>query len=143
MANFEVFNREITECKCCLSEIDIINYVLYKDSSESKWLSCFYCCDCIQELLKTSWERYVKLIEKADCAAALKRLINIGPPINIRDPDGIPCDNESKEVYIFYFNDSEQSAKLVGSYVGEDRTKWWDELKETHKKFEEKEVIST
>jgi hypothetical protein len=128
MSFFDKFNQEITECKCC-SKIDNSNYVLYKDRELEDWKSSFYCTDCIKYMLLTQWEEYVKLINSANCESALKRLIEEGPPINIRDMMGLPCENETKEPLYLYYDEGHRYAQLKGSLIGEARQKWWDELK--------------
>ena len=128
MSLYNLFNQEIKDCKCCLSEINSNNYVLYKDNIESEYKSSFFCSDCVSILVETGWNTYISNVNNADCAAALKRLIEKGPPINLRDDYGVPCDNENNEVVIFYFGDGIKSAKLNGSLVGDERLIWWGEM---------------
>jgi len=135
MSLYEKFNHEITECKCCFFDINNENYVLYTDGSfgkspAEKWKSASYCKDCIKQMLLTQWETYLNDLYKADCEAARRRLIELGPPINIRDMLGLPCTNETHEPISLYYDNQEQSAKLVGSLIGESRQKWWDQLKQ-------------
>src|SRR5579871_1838678 len=97
---FDNLNGSI-DCKFCTDEITKDNYVLYTDHlvNESvlenninsvEWKRCIYCSDCIVILLNESWNNYLNKVKQADCASALKRLIDEGPPINLKDPQ-IEC----------------------------------------------------
>jgi hypothetical protein len=135
---FRQFDKTITECVVCCDTIDEKTFVLYKDQKEGEWKSSSFCSSCVKHMIKTSWKTYVDKIEKADCADALKKSVNIGPPINFRD-QGVPCENKTKEVQSFYYDGESQSAKLEGSLIGEERTKWWDNVKAEIKRMEELE----
>ena len=138
MKMFQQFDSSITDCSVCCDNIDENNFVLYKDQKDADWKSSTFCVSCIKHMLATSWATYVNKIEKADCAEALKRAVNIGPPINFRDT-GLVCDNESKEVESFYYDGRIQLAKLEGSLIDEERNKWWEKLKSEIKKMDEME----
>jgi len=130
--NFDQYFKsdENHECASCLDTLSEENFVLYKDNEQSDWKPCQYCSTCIKHMLKTKWENYVQAVDKADCVAELRRLLDKGPPINFRDPS-IKCDNERSEVHKFYYSGCEQSAKLEGSLVDEEREKWLADQKET------------
>jgi hypothetical protein len=113
----------------------------------------------VSHLLKTSWQKYLKGVEQADCQATLNRLIAGqreivfwgvdcalsvvvcpgGPPINLVDATGLPCPpagssdpaSESGAVHQFWHESDgkEHSAKLEGSLTGEARMAWWSERK--------------
>ena len=108
------------ECLSCMDDITIENYVLYKDQENNEWKSCYYCSICIKYMIDTQWDNYINSIEKVDCAATLRRLLEMGPPINFRDKT-IECNNE---VYKFYYSGQEQDAKLKGSLIGKERDEW-------------------
>ena len=117
-----------TDCLCCLEEITKSNFVKYKfDLEAEEWLESKYCKDCVILLLNTQWKTYLDGL-KDDCKKTVKNLIISGPPINIKDKDGFPGE-DNKEVQILYYDDSEQRAKLNGTLEGEDREKYWNELK--------------
>lgn len=128
-----------SECKCCCNEIGEENYVFYRDHKDGELIFCNYCDECITYLLENSWETYVKAVDKADCLAALKRLRELGPPINLRE-QGVPCNNESKEIYELYYKNSIQSAKLKNSLTGIEREKYWDVIKEKYRLLGENEL---
>jgi len=76
------------------------------------------------------WANYLEQIAKADCAAALRRVLNGPPPINVKD-QGFPCEGEGAtgEVYQFWYaSDNEvHCAKLMGSLIGTERDAFWAE----------------
>jgi hypothetical protein len=124
--NFELYFKagKAYECAACIGSIDNGNYVLYKEKEDGEWKPFQYCSSCITHLLQTGWSEYLKQLKEANCEAALRRLlIRDGPPINFRDST-IKCDNEKSEVFMFYFSEMEQPAKLDGSLTGEDRNKF-------------------
>ena len=127
--NYELFYPTDKECASCFDNMNKHNYVLYKDNEQGNWMPCIYCSVCIDYMLKSNWENYVKQIDTADCAVALKRLIERGPPINFRD-NHLECKNETGEVYKFYYDNAEQSSKLHGSLTGDEREKWLQDKSE-------------
>lgn len=128
--NFELYyNSDYQqECASCCDNITMYNYALYKDNEITNWKKCLYCSTCIKGMIKTQWKQYIDNIKTVDCKVALNRLLEQGPPINFRD-SVIKCDNEKSEVYKFYFDNQEQSAKLENSLIGEEREKWLIEHK--------------
>lgn len=127
---YKDFDSEIKQCKCCFGDMDKDVYAFYQENKDEDWYSSNYCKDCITQMLGNGWNIYVEQIKKADCKAALLKLIERGPPINLRDKLAFPCENPQCEVYAFYFDDKVQSAKLKDSFTGKKRKEWWDELKE-------------
>lgn len=130
----KTYLTEEKDCASCMDSIDQTTYVLYKDNASSNWKLCGYCSTCVQTLLDTKWDDFVRSYETIDCLATLKRLTKNGPPINLREPKGIPCENDNDEVFSFYYCDKEQSAKLKNSYEGAEREKMWSVIK---KKYED------
>ena len=53
---------------------------------------------------------------------------NSGPPINLNDQKALPCPHEG-DVYMLWYmmSNTEKSAKLEGSLIGEERQRYWDE----------------
>lgn len=117
------------ECKCCFNSIEMSNIVYYCDSDRYEWKISQYCYDCLTYMLDNNWKAYTDSIEKTECLAELRNMVKIGPPINIRDQNGLPCSNQSGEVYMFKYNKELINAKLNGSLVGIDRDKYWDDIK--------------
>jgi len=117
----------------CCEELTTENYVEFQPRLDGAWLSSPYCGNCIQtSFIGEQWQRYLDQLAKADCAAALRRLITTAPPLNVRD-QGLPCKGNGydDEVQLFWYasNNSTGSAKLKGSLEGEERKKFWDEKK--------------
>lgn len=126
MSLYEEFDSNIKECSCCYGDIDENNFVLYNEKMEGTWKSSKYCKICVAYMLENAWGTYIGLVGKADCAAALKRLIQNGPPINLRDPIAFACDNGTGEVASLYYDGAVHSAKLVGSLEEEERETFWN-----------------
>lgn len=149
-------NKNLQDCLVCCSPIDTQLYSEFRYHQEQEWIPSRYCWDCIQYLLKTRWQDYCDSITKADCAVALDRLIQNGPPINLRDPVGFydpePSKHEeiqpgmfrnkdvSLEVYEFKYCNNVLTAKLEGSLTGNKRKMWWDELKEIRQGLADNEI---
>ena len=100
-----------------------------------------YCQQCIDsQFIAQQWQTYLDNISKADCAAALRRLITKAPPINVKDA-GLPCEDSTSapsdpergegEVHSFWYasDGAEHSAKLQGSLVGSERQSFWEDKK--------------
>ena len=70
-------------------------------------------------------------VQTSDCEAELRRLMEAGPPIYIRDDHGFPLDDGDTHVINLWFaaDDKEISAKLVGAVEGEERDELWNTLK--------------
>ena len=101
-----------------------------------------YCQLCLDsQFIAQQWQTYLDNISKADCAAALRRLITKPPPINVKDA-GLPCEDNTAtqddtergegEVHSFWYasDGEEHSAKLSGSLMGEERRRFWEEKKD-------------
>ena len=110
--------------------------------SAGPWLPSLYCQQCLEsQFIAQQWQTYLDNIAKADCAAALRRLITKPPPINVKDA-GLPCEDNSTadddtergegEVHSFWYasDGAEHSAKLHGSLLGEERRRFWEDKKD-------------
>jgi len=81
-------------------------------------------------------------VEQADCQT-LERLLKLGPPINLRDPETFPIPEKEKnninnnEIHMLWYESDkkEHSAKLKDSLTGGAREVWWEQ----HKIFVQKE----
>mmetsp|Transcript_35398 Transcript_35398/g.36065 ORF Transcript_35398/g.36065 Transcript_35398/m.36065 type:complete len:174 (+) Transcript_35398:180-701(+) len=120
-------------CMSCWEELIDENYVEYKSSEDSPWQPSSFCSLCINHLLATQWNAFTTRLATTNCKAEARRMIERGPPINIRDPTALPCpeDGEVHSLWIMATGEV-QSAKLEGSYVGEERQKYWDEMRAFH-----------
>lgn len=89
------------------------------------------------------WQKYLDAIAKADCAAALKRVITAPPPENVKDA-GLPCKDNglNEEVQEFWFASSQStvSAKLTDSLSGDAKLAFWLEKQEFLRIQEEMEA---
>ena len=117
-------------CSSCFDEIDNNNMVKYKVKSENKqWLISNYCENCVHYVINTSWKIFTDSVEKADCKKSLQKILDVGPPINIRDKVGFPDPNNKEtltEIHSLLFcrNNTIQSAKLKGSLTGIERNNY-------------------
>lgn len=111
---------------CCF---DTFTEVKYKDAPNGQWMDSKYCSSCIQHLIDTQWETYTDNIKTEKCKVALKRLIDTGPPINLRDSLVFPCSNERNEVYEFLINGEIFSAKVKCPLSDEELTEYCNELR--------------
>lgn len=156
MSNQNSETEEYPDCLACICPIEPELYSEFRYHQDQEWIPSRYCWDCIQYLLKTKWQDYCNGIAKADCATALDRLIENGPPTNLRDPVGFydpePSRHEeiqpgmfrnkdtSLEVFEFRYCQNVLSAKLDGSLTGQSRLDWWDELKEIRRGLADREA---
>ena len=103
----------------------------YNEGPDSPWKKSPYCIVCFNHIKSTQFDKYKTGVEKADCVAALRRYVIEGPPINVRDKKAYPCNNISGEIYQYKYKDVVYSAKLDNSVEGEERMKWWNDMKNT------------
>ncbi|KAJ1614123.1 hypothetical protein OJ252_814 [Cryptosporidium canis] len=119
------------ECLICFSDLDETNSVDYKTSQDSEWFRALFCADCIESLKKTQYNRYCDSVVNTKCLREQKSLLRRGPPINIYDKHGFPECGED-EVFMLCKSETKEpiSPKLQGSLTGDERTKYWDHLKQ-------------
>lgn len=116
-------------CKCCFDDITNDNMVKYQINGKNTWLTCNYCEMCVDYLQKTSWKIFTDQVEKADCKKALQRILEDGPPINLRDKGGFP-NPVNKELLteidkLFFCSLNEEvSPKVTGSFTGKKREEY-------------------
>lgn len=115
------------ECVSCLEDIDDVKY---RDGPNSDWQPSPYCINCLNHMLSTQWDRYVNTIKTETCKKTLRNMIKLGPPTNLRDPISLPCNNDNGEVYQIYHNNIIINAKLNGSYEGSEMERYKKELSE-------------
>lgn len=126
------------ECLATYELIDESNYVEFESYPSGKWIACGYSQETVEHLLKTSYEHYLKEVEKAakDCAAAVRRLVNKGPPQFLSDcnhPDAIPLAEGDTHANQFWFMSSDKSVpgRLDGAAQGAEREQLWQSQRET------------
>ncbi|GAW82589.1 hypothetical protein, conserved [Plasmodium gonderi] len=117
-------------CLICYDDIDESNYIEYKTSHTSEWYPSMFCLNCTEILIQTQYHKYINNVQKSECLREQKNLLEMGPPINVKDKNGFPL-SEGNEIHsLWYFCDKKiHTAKLDGSLVGEERVNLWNELK--------------
>lgn len=120
---------EEAECQICFNDIDEDTYMEWKPTEEHDWIASQICSDCCQFLLSSGWKRWLEALEKIDCAAAQRRLLLTGPPINLRDKSifktEVHVDGHVHKLW-FSCDQEERLGKLDGSLEGEARQELWD-----------------
>jgi len=122
------------ECVFCCDDFSTSNYVEYQATANGLYLPSPYCQQCIEEnFIKKQWALYLEKLSKADCAAALKRILSNPPPLNVYDEKGLPCkgDGSTGEVHLFWYSSDNgtHSAKLKDSLEGQERRDFWEDKK--------------
>eukprot|EP00802_Teleaulax_amphioxeia_P021317 Tamp_21666.p2 GENE.Tamp_21666~~Tamp_21666.p2 ORF type:complete len:162 (+),score=45.28 Tamp_21666:40-486(+) len=117
-----------------MEDIDETNYVEYQTMPSGKWHPAGFAESTTKTLLETGFKRYLDDVDKAsrDCAAAVRRLVNKGPPQWLEDKHGFPLPDGDTHVSAVWYMSSgtEVPAKLEGSLEGEAREKLWSSQKE-------------
>lgn len=104
----------------CWDDVTPESYVEYKSSAESEWKPSGFCQTCINFLLNSQWDIYTSALAKSTCKAEQRRLLQHGPPINIKDAKALECPDGGEVFSLWFMSDGlEHSAKLKGSLVGE------------------------
>ncbi|KAF8821078.1 hypothetical protein IE077_000354 [Cardiosporidium cionae] len=117
-------------CLVCFDSITEELYVEYKVNEKSEWFPSKFCSNCIEEIQKTQYQKFIRNFTDSDCQREQRRLLLKGPPINLYDQHGFP-EAGSQEIHSLWYYDSKQinSAKLKDSVEGEDRKLLWDKMK--------------
>mmetsp|Transcript_42657 Transcript_42657/g.114187 ORF Transcript_42657/g.114187 Transcript_42657/m.114187 type:complete len:137 (+) Transcript_42657:37-447(+) len=122
------------ECLVTMEDIDKSSYCEYQTMPSGKWYPSKFCSSVIRRMLDEQFQRYLDDVEKAtrDCAAAVRRLVNKGPPVYINDAHGLPLEEGETHVSKLWFCDdgTEVSAVLKNALQGEERQNLWDSQKE-------------
>jgi hypothetical protein len=107
-------------CMSCWDDIDGSVYVEFQSSHDSEWFPSGFCENCVNHLLNNQWELYTSALAKTTCKAEQRRLLKMGPPINIKDATALPCPDGGEVFLLWFMSDgNEHSAKLTGSLIGE------------------------
>ncbi len=117
------------ECKSCFDNITEKNKVKYTINQKKEWHNSKYCEMCVTYLLNISWNLFTEQVEKADCKKALAKILEVGPPINLRDKIGFPNPNNPDilteiDTLFFCSNKTIKDAKLKGSFTGNKRKEY-------------------
>ncbi|OII72343.1 hypothetical protein cand_012930 [Cryptosporidium andersoni] len=131
------------ECLICYSNLDDSNSVEYQVYENSSWYLSKFCLGCIEILKKNQFYRYCESIKNTKCLKEQRALLQRGPPINIRDIHGFP-ECHDNEVFSLCNSKTRNNIdpKLDGSLIGDERIKFWDELKQFISKEDMSEEIS-
>jgi hypothetical protein len=73
------------ECVVCYENIDEGETVWWVVGEDQPDEQSGWCWECATNVLQNHYQRWFKGVEKADCAAALRRLIKTGPPMTMAD----------------------------------------------------------
>ena len=121
-------------CKSCFDDLVNDNMVKYQINNNNTWLLSNYCETCVNYLINNSWKIFKDSVEKADCKKALNKILEVGPPINLRDKGGFPnpIDNNlltEVDKLLFCRENIIKSAKLKDSLIGNEREQYITFLK--------------
>eukprot|EP01068_Selenidium_serpulae_P019581 Selendium_serpulae@DN6891_c0_g1_i1.p1 len=118
------------ECLVCFDDMTAENYLEYQTHANSDWHPSLMCSDCVGHVQGSQFHRYVKDLEKVNCAAQHRRMVEKGPPINLHDKLSFPVAEGGEIHQLWSFKDKQvMSAMLDGALTGEARQKFWDNSK--------------
>jgi hypothetical protein len=121
------------DCLFCCAEFDDSCYAEYLPPSlTGNWIPSPYCSNCIQQFfIDQQWAKYLKSIAEADCAAALRRVLNKPPPLYVTDKGFASDESPEGVVGQFWFmqGDLVKSSKLKDALEGDERDLFWQEKK--------------
>jgi hypothetical protein len=127
-------------CLITMDDITKENYAEYRCQPSGKWLPAQMTSEMVLHFISTGWDKYVKDVEAAskDCAAAVRRLVQKGPPLYVSEPKILPLPEGDEYIDEFWFMNGDQtiSAKLEGALEGEAREKLHATQLETLKMME-------
>jgi hypothetical protein len=119
--------------ECMISMEDITeedgNYCEYQTSPSGAWHPAKCEAANVQHLVDTQYQKYIDNIQKADCAAAARRLMAKGPPEWVADKHMMPVpEGDTHVCRLWYASDNkERTASLAGAVHGEARVALWAE----------------
>jgi len=135
------------ECCICMEALSKENYVEYRAIPNGAWLSCDkYCETCVKEsFIKRQWADYLHQFEKADCAAAVRRLL-ASTPLRVKDAGFPLCKDNgyNGEVQALWWGGSntESDAKLVSAPEGAARQAFVEEKQQHARALEVAEAAA-
>lgn len=120
-------------CIACWDDLTEQNKTMFSLlNTENVKIECSYCWDCAIVEINEHFLRWKKSVDEADCAAALKRLIEKGPPITFADVDITKLINfvGQFDCVIQNNNGEKQSACLIGAPPTiQERDELWSQMK--------------
>ena len=120
-------------CALTWDDIDEEEYVEYRTSPSGEWHVSKYSALAVRQLIKTQFQKYMDDVEKAskDCAAAVRRLVNAGPPIYLSDKNALPIPEGDTHIDAVWYCSTgrEESAELEGALRGDAREELWNAQK--------------
>lgn len=140
---------KVPEGMTCLATWEDISiedgtYCEYKTVPSGTWHAAKYCTEVIDRLLRDSFKKYLEDVEKAtkDCAASLRRLINLGPPVYLTDSEALPIPEGDTHIETLWISEGNRyvSAMLQGALLGEEREELWRTQKEVLSVLEKAEA---
>lgn len=128
---------ENLECAAYLITIEEDDDYCEYQTNDGLWHSSPYCSEVVRHLLQTGFHKYLKTIDEADCKATLRRAIQSGPPLYLRDKTfNIPDDQYITKVW-FKSDNIEIDAIYEGAPIGEEREKMWKQHKKIFEQLPE------
>jgi hypothetical protein len=118
-----------------MEELSTENFVEYlplahEENPNPTWLESQFCQNCVEYLLQTQFKNFQDAWQKTTCKAEQRRLVTRGPPVNLRDDKAMPCPGNVEIDRLWYMSDNqEKAAKLSNALEGEERQRYWNELK--------------
>ncbi len=135
---------DVDECSICYEEF--VNEdgestsCSFRGASEEEWKVSNVCWLCVERMINDGWKHYLDQLDKATCAAEMRRLLTAGPPTHLRDTKAFPVANENGQVHEFKLASGLiVSAKLKGALDGQERLDWWQEKKNLIEHLEQEE----
>ena len=125
------------ECLAMMEDIDHTNYVEYQTFPSLAWKPCLFAAETVESMHSgesNQYAQYMERIQKSDCKAEMKRLLDAGPPVWVGDEHAMPLpEGDTHVVKLWFMNgDREVSAMLRGATDGAARQALWDELRAVH-----------
>ena len=119
------------DCLICMEDLDQNNYLEYQACPGSDWRPFPYCLDCTEFILQRQWHDYMAQLANIQDLATYHRLVEQGPPVNLRDAI-VPCPgNPRGEVHQLWTASTQniKSARLDGSCDGQELQELWDDIR--------------
>ena len=119
------------ECLAMFEPIDETNYVEYQAAPTGKWRPCLYGAEMIEGLRTSQYKNYMERIQKSDCKAEMKRLMESGPPVWVTDKHACPLEEGAARLQALVHERQPGSfGHARGACDGEERAR--DGLKVSH-----------
>ena len=82
-------------------------------SPTGKWRPCLYGAEMIEGLRTSQYKNYMERIQKSDCKAEMKRLMERGPPVWVTDKHACPLEEGETHVCKLWFMSDNQSLGML------------------------------